>query len=60
MANRAKEIREISGLSRAAFCRKYGMPVRTMEDWEAGKRIPPEYILDWLERLVREDIEKEK
>lgn len=60
MANRAKEIREISGLSRAAFCRKYGMPVRTMEDWEAGKRIPPEYILDWLERLVKEDIEKEK
>ena len=56
--NKAKEIRELSGLSRAAFCRQYGIPARTMEDWEAGKRIPPDYVLAWLERLVRLDFNK--
>ncbi len=48
----ANAIREASGLSRAAFCRKYNIPIRTMEDWEAGRRIPPQYILEWLKRLV--------
>ena len=49
------EIREISGLSRAAFSRQYKIPVRTLEDWEAGKRIPPEYVLELLARVVDMD-----
>ena len=57
--NRPQEIRQVSGLNRAEFCRIYGMPIRTMEEWEAGRRIPPEYILDWLERIVKEDKKKE-
>lgn len=51
----ASSIRELSGLSRAAFCKKYGLPVRTMEDWEAERRVPPQYILQWLKRLVETD-----
>lgn len=58
MLNRPQEIREKSGMSRAAFCRKYGMPIRTMEEWEAGRRVPPDYIMDWLERIVMEDLSK--
>lgn len=54
-----KDIRESSGMSRAAFCRKYKIPIRTMEDWEAGKRIPPEYVMEWLQRLVEIDAKKE-
>ena len=59
MENKATEIRELSGLSRAAFCRKYNIPLRTMEEWEAGRRVPPEYILEWLERLVKIDFAAE-
>lgn len=54
----ANEIREMSGLSRAAFCRKYNLPIRTMEEWEAGRRTPPEYVLEWLKRLVEIDMKK--
>ena len=51
----ATDIRELSGLSRAAFCRKYNIPIRTMEEWEAGRRVPPQYVLEWLKRLVEID-----
>lgn len=57
--NRITEIRSKSGLSRAAFSRKYGIPVRTIEGWEYGLRQPPEYLPELLERVVNMDIEAE-
>ena len=43
----AKEIRELrarTGMSRKDFSEYTKIPVRTLEDWEAGRRTPPEYI----------------
>ena len=54
---RSERIREISGLSRAAFCKKYNIPIRTVEDWDWGKKTPSEWVLDLLERVVREDFQ---
>ena len=48
-------IRQISGLSRVDFCKKYNIPVRTVEDWDWGKKTPSDWVLDLLERAVRED-----
>ena len=31
-------------MTRKAFSEHTGIPVRTLEDWEAGRRTPPEYI----------------
>ena len=56
---RSEEIRKILGISRAAFSRKYNIPIRTLEDWDAGKKNPPDYVLDMLERIVNEDKEDE-
>ena len=39
-----KELREGIGLGRKEFSEHVGIPVRTLEDWEAGRRTPPEYI----------------
>ena len=39
-----KELRESINLSRKAFSEHIGIPVRTLEDWEAGRRTPPEYL----------------
>ena len=41
---RIKELRESTGMSRKEFSEHTGIPVRTLEDWEAGRRTPPEYI----------------
>lgn len=43
-----KELRESIGLSRKEFSEHTGIPVRTLEDWEAGRRTPPEYVPRWI------------
>ena len=39
-----KELRESVGMGRKEFSEHTGIPVRTLEDWEAGRRNPPEYV----------------
>ena len=53
-----KEIRSITGLSQAKFGDEYEIPKRTIEDWETGRRKPPEYLLRLLERVVKEDFDE--
>lgn len=39
-----KEMRERTGMNRKEFSEYTKIPVRTLEDWEAGRRTPPEYV----------------
>ena len=39
-----RELRQQKGMNRKEFSIYTGIPVRTLEDWENGKRTPPEYI----------------
>lgn len=55
--NKSEQIRRESGLSRAEFSRKYHIPIRTIENWDSGKTEPPQYVMELLERVVREDKE---
>ena len=50
-----KRIRNISGLSRQEFAKKYGIPIRTLEKWEREEIKPAEYLISMLDRVVRED-----
>lgn len=50
-----KEMRELLGLSRVAFSRKYKIKLRTLENWEYGKSECPEHVLYLLERCVIAD-----
>lgn len=52
-----KEIRALTGLAQVKFGEMYHIPRRTIEDWERGVRIPPEYVLELLERAVKEDFD---
>lgn len=54
-----EKIRNILGISRAEFSRRYNIPLRTLENWESGDREPPKYVLELLERVVKEDSELE-
>ncbi len=56
IANRIIELRESVGENRKEFSLHTGIPVRTLEDWEAGRRNPPEYI----PRLIAYQLEYEK
>ena len=39
-----REIRTKSGLSQRKFAALFGIPRRTLEDWDAGKSAPPGYV----------------
>lgn len=51
-----KELRAMTGLSQAQFSEKYGIPKRSIENWEGGQRVPPPYVIKLLEIAI----EKEK
>lgn len=55
-SEKIKRLREKTGLNRRAFSDHFGIPLRTVEDWEAGRRTPPDYI----PRLIAYRIEYEK
>lgn len=44
------------GMSRAEMHRAFEIPIRTLEDWDSGKRIPPV----WVEKLILEKLERMK
>lgn len=52
------DIRKYAGVSRPEFSRKYGIPVRTLENWEAETRKCPGYLINLLSRAVLEDFKK--
>lgn len=52
-----KEIRALTGLSQVKFAEKYGIPRRSVENWELDKDKPshrecPEYVINLLENAV--------
>ncbi len=60
-ANIIKELRTTIGMTRKEFSVHTGIPVRTLEDWEAARRKPPEYIPKLIEYQLRfEKLMKEK
>ena len=50
-----KQLRERTGMNRKDFSEYTKIPVRTLEDWEAGRRTPPEYIPRLLEYQLKYD-----
>lgn len=51
-----KEARLVAGLSRAEMSRRFEIPLRTIEEWEAERRTPPKYV----EKLIIEKLETMK
>lgn len=58
------ELRQRSGMTRKQFVEYFGVPYRTVQDWELENRKCPEYLLDLMEYkltkedLIRKDMEK--
>ena len=50
-----KECRENTGLSQSKFARIYGIPVKTLQQWEQGVAKPTDYFLTIFEKALRYD-----
>ncbi len=51
-----REMRASLGNTQGEFAARYNIPFRTVQNWEAGVRNPPEYIMNLLESRVRADL----
>lgn len=54
--DRMKAIRKDIGLNRREFSEYMGIPLRTLEEWEAGRRKMPDYVL----RLIAYQVKMEQ
>jgi len=55
-----REMRASLGDTQSEFAARYNIPFRTVQNWEAGVRKPPEYIVSLLEDRVRADLANRK
>lgn len=50
-----KELRTMSGMTQKQFSEYFGIPHRTIQNWEGGQRSCPDYLLN----LIKYKLEKE-
>lgn len=54
-----KELRQQSGMNQTDFAKYFGIPRRTVQNWEGGQRQCPEYLLELMKyKLIHEGIIK--
>lgn len=46
-----KELRKATGLSQSKFAAYFGIPVRTLQEWEQERQHPPSYVIAMMERI---------
>ena len=52
-----KELRKQSGMNQTQFAIYFGIPLRTVQNWERGERQCPKYLLALMEyKLKKENI----
>lgn len=57
-----KELRNRLGLTQNEFAERFGIPVRTVQQWEQGRQEPPSYVVELIKKtiLLEEELEKIK
>ena len=48
----AASMRERSNLSQREFADLFGIPLRTIQQWEQGRSSPPDYVISMMETLL--------
>lgn len=51
--DRVKALR--GDMTQQEFSKAYGVPLRTLQSWEMGDRVPPTYVLDLLEFRIKHE-----
>lgn len=53
-----KEICTVYNINQSELSRKFNIPLRTIQNWYSGSRIPPCYVVEMMQKIF--DFEKEK
>ena len=52
------EIRKSTGMSQSEFAKLFDIPVRTLQDWEQERRVPPPYVPGMILRILNHEFFK--
>ena len=52
ISDKIKELRKQTGLSQSKFAAKFGIPVRSLQQWEQGISAPPEYLFRMMAYIM--------
>lgn len=50
-----KELRKLSGMTQQAYADYFGIPKRTVENWDVEKYTPPQYVINLMEYKLRKE-----
>lgn len=50
-----KDICTEYNISQTALAKRFGIPLRTVQDWHGGRRVPPEYVVQMMVELLEKD-----
>lgn len=50
-----KEICEKYGFSQTALAKRFGIPLRTVQDWHSGRRNPPDYVVNMMVEILEKE-----
>ena len=50
-----KELRTAAKMTQKAFAEYFGIPKRTIEDWETERRTPTAYVLELIEYKLKNE-----
>lgn len=51
-----KEMRKALGDTQKEFAKRYNIPFRTIQNWENGVNMPPDYVMSFIEQQVEFDL----
>ena len=60
LTQQIKETRKQAGLTQKALSTLYGIPRRTIEEWERGAYAPPDYVANLLIDRIKKDFPPDK
>lgn len=55
-----KELCEQYGIRQSELARRFGIPLRTVQNWHEGIRTPPDYVVRMLGELLKLEAETKK
>ncbi|MBQ8245817.1 MAG: helix-turn-helix domain-containing protein [Lachnospiraceae bacterium] len=47
-----RELCREHNLTQRALAERFGIPLRTVEDWSTGKRKPPSYVVQMIQTIL--------
>jgi DNA-binding transcriptional regulator YiaG len=55
-----KEICQKYGLNQTQLAKRFGIPLRTVQNWHEGKREPAPYLIPMIEEILTADRDRKE